>query len=105
MVQVWAGNDMVDNFADHWRDYQRKILGNQDIKLYKGAHPDSFPTHLPLSLFKDKKEGDIVTLRRADGLVINLELNQLQSRYRNFGKFEEILSLLVEQTKKEEVEA
>ena len=88
MVQVWAANEECDNFSNHYSHYA-KMLGEEEV------YNKRFPSYLPYSIIKDLKEGETLTLRREDGLVIELVADQLNTRYRRFGKFEECLSDLV----------
>ena len=67
-----------------------------------GCHPSlegeqrHFPSHLPISLFKGKKEGDVITFESPTWGHIELRLNCLSYRYRSYGRFEEVLAKLLE---------
>lgn len=72
-VQVWVGDEEVDNWTCN-----KEALGQM------------FPGWLPLSILKGVKEGDTIKLKWNDE-DLELTANQLGCRYRNFGKFEEVL--------------
>lgn len=101
MVEVWLTSKIdaaSDNLGNHGINYV-DIYGNE-------VHADAyFLDKLPLSLLKDKVEGDQFELnvflnsrhcwdfRNADVLLkINITCNQKGYRYGNYGKFEEVIS-------------
>jgi hypothetical protein len=97
LVQVWWTSGDCDNWVAHrWDD-----------------HPELFSnisSHLPVSLFEGKVEGDKIrfTLSRAQAQIgehyldqpceveIEVELRQLGFRYQWAGKFEEALQRLLD---------
>lgn len=99
MIEVWAGNELCDNFAAHMVDYA-KMIGVVDLKasyldVVDQARDEKFPTHLPYSLLKGLKEGDTLRLERKNGVVFELKASQSTTRYRRFGNFEEVLEKLL----------
>ena len=76
-VQVWVGDEEVDN----WTSNSDK-LGQR------------FPSWLPLSILKDVKEGDTIKLKW-NNETIELIANQLDYRYKRFGKFEDVLKSIL----------
>jgi hypothetical protein len=103
-VQVWITNSENDNMVD---DPFRVTTKNGDI--YVGH----LYGYLPVEIFDNKVEGDTVDVillgsfakkigshLDADGskyfyVTGKLKLNQLGYRYRQFGRFEEVLSKLI----------
>lgn len=92
MIQVWAGNEICDNFSDHMVKFAKMIGENEAIEV---ARENRFPSHLPYSVVKDLKEGDTLTLRHKNGVVFNLKVSQTTTRYARFGNFEDVLEKLV----------
>jgi len=90
LTQFWA-TDRSDrsgnsNLNDHG-------YVTQEGNLYR------FPTYIPLSLIRDKQEGDAIRINGAQGRF-TLQCLQLPYRYSRFGKFEEVLSGLLSRVKK-----
>lgn len=103
-VEVWVttpGNDN-SNWSDHhvdplWEDISKEdvIAGKTQWRLAS--------TRLPKAIFNGHKEGDVITLnlpitRRTENgtseeawIKASLCLAQTKYRYRDFGKFEEVL--------------
>ncbi len=76
-VQVWAydPNDNNSNWADH---------------SWPGKEITRFPHYLPLKELEGLKEGETIVLN-SENFEISLTANQLGTRYRSFGRFEEVL--------------
>jgi hypothetical protein len=76
-VQVWAydPNDNNSNWADH---------------SWPGKEITRFPQYLPLKELEGLKEGETIVLN-SENFEISLTANQLGTRYRSFGRFEEVL--------------
>jgi hypothetical protein len=103
-VQVWITNSDYDNMVDHTF---RVTTKNGDIYI---GHLYGY---LPIEIFDNKVEGDTIEVNLlgsfskkigshadADGSKYfyvpgKLKLNQLSYRYRQFGRFEEILNKLI----------
>ena len=85
LIQVWVTSPECDNWPDHHRSYNDMMGGTED---------EMFPGYLPSSLFKDKKEGDIVSFEN-DTTRFELTCTQKNYRYRAFGNFEKVLSDLL----------
>jgi hypothetical protein len=97
LVQVWWTNGDCDNWVSHRWDAQPELFSN-------------ISSHLPVSLFEGKVEGDKIrfTLSRAQAQIgehyldqpceveIEVELRQLGFRYQWAGKFEEALQRLLD---------
>ena len=75
LVQVWARSESSENWGDHGF----------------GKNKEFFPTRLPLAMLKGKKEGDLLTLEMDNGDTIELTCCQLEYRYKNHGRFEEVI--------------
>jgi hypothetical protein len=80
-VQIWCADQGCENWQAHKQENPKK----------KG-----FVKLVPVSVFEGKQEGDTVEI---NGLVLKLE--QTKYRYRNFGRFEEVLTGLLEKNKKD----
>jgi hypothetical protein len=86
LVQIWATDpksrkdekEYSDNWNCHGIDFPKKFLMGW------------FPSYVPYTLLKDKKEGDTVKFTY-DGVDIELTCCQTQYRYARFGKFEDAL--------------
>ena len=95
LVQIWfftPGND-ESNWVDH------NIDGYEELEYWKPAIG-----YLPVSLFEDKDDGDVVTvnlpIEKYDynekitmntTIKVQLKLDQLGTRYKRFGSFAEVL--------------
>lgn len=84
LIQVWVTSPECNNWPDHYGAYN-KMLGTED---------EMFPGYLPSSLFKDKKEGDIVSFEN-DTTKFELTCTQRNYRYRRFGNFEKVFDDLI----------
>lgn len=101
LIQVWSfdPNDDDSNFQDHY------IKGLPQYKIMRSSCK-AVP-RLPYELLKELKEGEVLRFKEEvlmenwerDGkmaipIIINWELtaSQLTTRYRRFGKFEEVLA-------------
>jgi len=84
LIQVWVTSPECNNWPDHYGAYN-KMLGTED---------ETFPGYLPSSLFKDKKEGDVVTIEN-DTTRFELTCTQKNYRYRAFGNFEKVFNDLI----------
>jgi hypothetical protein len=76
-VQVWAfdPNDNDSNWSDH---------------SWPGKEITRFPHYLPYKELKGLKEGEKITLE-SESFKVSLTADQLGTRYRSFGKFEDVL--------------
>ena len=88
LVELWTldpedGTDGGNNFECHGVNRDRNKL---------------FPYCGPAKLFKDKKEGDIVTFEGVFG-KFEVTLRQKGYRYERFGAFHEVLESLIEKAK------
>ena len=93
-VQIWfvtRGND-ESNWTDHDIDGFEELRGWKPLTQY-----------LPKSLFKNHKEGDVITINlpiwrktpageEYSKIKVELCLKQSSYRYARFGKFEEVLA-------------
>ena len=68
LYQVWACSDQQDN----WHEDEQ-------------APYDAFPSYLPLSILKDLKEDDSISLKFNSGFKCTLKVSQLRHRYQNQG--------------------
>ena len=87
-IQIWVtGGGLGDNWCDHGMN------SDEVKKLQFGKYKDGlFPPFIPYSFFKDKKEGDHVYLQvEGTDIIFDLTCNQSDYRYRNYGKFENVL--------------
>ena len=84
LIQVWVTSSECDNWPNHHGAYNN-MMGTKD---------EMFPGYLPSSLFKDKKEGDVVSFEN-DTTKFELTCTQKNYRYRAFGSFEKVLSDLL----------
>lgn len=83
LVETWCCNKESDN----WHCHGLKINGETTLPV------GCFPSDFPARIFMGKKEGDKITLHSTVlNVDIELTLNQLAYRYRNFGPFEEVLT-------------
>lgn len=89
-VNIESNPGRDDNWCDHGTPGYKSSMLN-----HEGWWRSLFPKFLPVDLFKGKKEGDVVKLDTIYGPV-ELTLGQGESRYGRFGRFEEVLSDLVE---------
>ena len=87
-IQIWVtGGGLGDNWCDHGMnsDEVKKLQFGNRIKSL-------FPDFIPYSIFEGKKEGDHVYLQvEGTNIVFDLTCNQSDYRYRNHGKFENVL--------------
>ena len=104
-VQVWytSPNSPESNWVDHYIDPLAKVY---PVKRKGQTYWRISSSLVPVSLLQGHKEGDIVTFnvpvsrftgigsREASIIKVSVKLNQSYYRYRNFGKFEEILKRL-----------
>ena len=108
LVETWAVGKNVecDNLHDH--GFTVKINGKEYFLRFPGRY-------LPYSLFKGKKEGDVIELRipvavgvrhskapvvqQTIMLNTKMKLNQSSYRYARFGTFEETLKYLLDSYK------
>lgn len=76
-VQVWAfdPNDNDSNWSDH---------------SWPGEEITRFPHYLPYKELEGLKEGEKITLE-SESFKVSLTADQLGTRYRRFGRFEEVL--------------
>ena len=79
MVQMWVTNDECENWDCHKNPF---------------CHYGAFPSRFPASLFKGKKEGDVVDIV-IGGATFHMKLAQTAYRYRSHGNFETVLASLV----------
>ena len=89
LVQFWA-TDRSDRSGN----------GNLNDHGYVDENGDlhRFPIYIPLSLIKDKQEGDILRINGDQGRF-TLQCLQRPYRYRRFGRFEEVMSDLLSRAK------
>ena len=94
-VQVWICSDELN--TENMSCHGFRVNGN---------YMNAFCGDLPVSLVKDLREGDTVTVNfraypdinmgSSDEIItMNLKLNQSDYRYRRFGNFEEVLRRLL----------
>lgn len=109
-VELWYTSTDTDNLVDHGM----KFLNKDALKCFMRPEISA----MPVSLFKDLKEGETIKLKavsnyfiidqhvarrlmeddKPDGEVIlnlNLTASQLKYRYKDFGKFEELIFKLM----------
>jgi len=90
LVQVWATGSKVDNWSCH--GWLPEILNDEELDNADFLRISRFPDYLPVDLFSGRVEGQIVTITTTEPKVtINLKLNQLQYRYKDWGPFEKVL--------------
>lgn len=95
-VPVW----LYSQESENWNAHGHPVLNEKNIR---------FPYHIPLKMLKNKKEGDIIEFllynKKNESVMVRLQLQQGQCRYRTCGKgkFEECLSkeMNVEEAKKQ----
>ena len=77
-VQIWAftPGEENSNWADHYD--------------WPGEEITRFPHYLPYENLKDLKEGETLRLE-SDNFSLRLTAVQLGTRYRSFGRFEDVL--------------
>ena len=100
VVQVWMYDQVCDNWNDQFGGFQKtaEVDFNSDI-----VSPTTnerllgyFPRYIPAKLLEDKKEGDVVEFDCPEyGVKIKLTCKQMESRYRRFGKFEEVFQYVL----------
>ena len=81
VVRVWAHSKDKSNWSEgcYWTfSEMHPKKEKQDIKYTR--RENTFPSHLPLFLIDDKKEGDTIDLKVC-GLPVRLKCDQLHSRY------------------------
>lgn len=100
-VQIWCLTPNTENHGSNWNDHYEMVM--PENREDPEAEGECFPKYLPVSLFKDKKEGDSITIQTKWGRV-ELTLNQLNYRYRRFGRFEDVLKKLLEHIKDQDEE-
>lgn len=99
---------MLEMWVTAKEDLGSENLGSHGFKLEIDGTPKycRFPNYLPLRLFEGKEEGDIVSITLPitaytyeDGetkcelyIRFHIRLAQTEYRYRNFGRFEELLA-------------
>ena len=95
LFQVWIHGCGRDNLTDHGipKDV-RKILGIEGDEMWNICAPDL----VPFSAFENVKEGDTVTFTAPSGAKVHVKCEQLPYRYRNFGKFETVKTLVLGKT-------
>lgn len=76
-VQVWAFTPGESN--SNWSDH-----------FWPGEEITSFPNYLPYKELENLKEGETITLE-SENFKISLTADQLGTRYRSFGRFEDVL--------------
>lgn len=79
-VQVWFVSDDNDNWADH-----RYSVGGELFRM----------RHLPLRALEGLEEGDTLSFRY-HGQEVRVVAEQAKFRYSRFGKFEDLLTRLVQ---------
>ena len=108
IAQTWYLSEYLgcDNIPDHGISFINDVGQHIRIKSKIGGH-------MPIELFKGKKEGDTISIKlpilisiEDDGsediididtvATVQLTLRQIGYRYQRFGKFEEVLEALVE---------
>ena len=101
VIQVWVTSKTCDNWCDQYMGFQSccGIEPEEEKERITRDHRlmGYFPKFFPVKLFENKKEGDILTLYCKElDITILLECNQLDHRYRKFGRFEEVYEKLVD---------
>lgn len=91
LVEVWACNKDCDNFSS----YDYPLLDKAWKNKSEAGSLRGFPRNLPVSIFKDKNDGDTISISY-NNLTAELTLNQLGKRYRRFGDFKTVLELLID---------
>jgi hypothetical protein len=77
LVEVWAFTPGENN-------------SNWSCHTWPGKEICRFPRYLPLKDLENLKEGETITLE-SENFKISLTADQLGTRYRDFGKFEDVL--------------
>lgn len=88
IIQLWITSDESDSWADH----------GAPKELFNTLEPTGknyFPQYFPYSIFKDKKEGETITILLDGKHELNLTLAQTKYRYKSFGNFEDALSFVI----------
>ena len=104
-IEAFYGLTLDDNelMVEFWATDRSDRSGNSNLNdhgyVTKGGNLYRFPTYIPLSLIRDKQEGDILRIDGAQG-AFTLQCLQKPYRYSRFGKFEEVLSGLLSRVKK-----
>lgn len=99
---------MIEMWVVAKEDLNSENLGSHGFKLEIEGVPNycRFPNYLPMRLFEGKEEGDIVTViipidaynyehddvKTEIYIRFHIRLAQTEYRYRNFGRFEELLA-------------
>lgn len=91
LIEVWV-TDKVHYGCENW--FLSKKIDGVII---------GFPLYLPVRLFKDKREGETVSFKWK-GHDIELTLNQLGYRHKQYGPFEEVLKDLEDSYKRRWIE-
>lgn len=91
LIQVW----FTDEESENWTSHGKMISGieySEDVK--EKWFQSLWPGYLKKEMLEGLKEGDKLTLNLKNGVVVELTTNQEGYRYRNFGKFEEVLETM-----------
>ena len=86
-VHVWIHSSESENWQDHKMPSQvwKALSDAAGHKVHR-----YYPCYIPLRLLKGVKEGDKITLG-----PVTVTCQQQGYRYRNFGTFEQVLAMLV----------
>ena len=98
LIQVWVYGSGSENWSCHgWPGQLHKEKRWSDLSdaEFEERQSDKFPTMIPAQYLKGVKEGETVKFAMEDGRKFALTANQLQNRYRRFGRFEEVLEKLL----------
>lgn len=92
MIEVWPCSQDHDNWKDGYWPGQVKF--EETGATCEEEWQDRFPGYMPASILKGVKEGDVIPITTADGIKIELTARQLEHRYRDEGRFEEVFEYL-----------
>lgn len=90
VVEVWITSD--HDLGENWQCH----TGWKEIcQLEETAQPRLFPSYFPVNVLEAFEEGDVLRVSPiGTDVIIELTLNQLGYRYKNWGRFEECLQKL-----------
>ena len=97
LIEVWMHGGGEDNCTDHgYTKSQLEALGLPEDAEGTGLGHDAFgrihaPSYLPYHIVKDVKEGDTREFTAPNGCIVKIKFEQLPYRYRNHGRFEEVV--------------
>jgi len=103
IVEVWMTGSGSENWGSHSFPEPIANVAGEGAGI-DGRWRYLAPHYLPVNVFAGKVEGDCITLNFY-GVQTELVLAQSKYRYRNFGKFEEVLNMLLRKYNERMLEA